>query len=318
MEQQKLLHQTHIKYIHALDSEITRETLEYWLSEHLRLNGVYWGTTALSLLGSSFEVDEITKFVESCFDTKAGGYGAFPGHDAHILSTLSAIQILTTYNVPIIHKEQVITYIKSLQLPNGAFQGDNFGEIDTRFVYVALCCLSILGELLQEVCRPATEFIKNCGNFDGGFGMVPGAESHAAQVLCCVAALKIAGTINEIDVHKTAQWLSERQVLPSGGLNGRPEKLPDVCYSWWVLSSLSILGKLHWVHKEKLIEFILSCQDVEGGFSDRPGNVTDVFHTCFGIAGLALIDHKMFNLEPVDPLYCMPIKITGLFQKLGN
>ena len=27
------------------------------------------------------------------------------------------------------------------------------------------------------------------------------------------------------------------------GLNGRPEKLPDVCYSWWVLASLAILNR---------------------------------------------------------------------------
>lgn len=54
-------------------------------------------------------------------------------------------------------------------------------------------------------------------------------------------------------------WLSERQ-LPNGGLNGRPEKLEDVCYSWWNLASLSILGKLHWINRDKLIAFILSAQ----------------------------------------------------------
>ena len=59
-------------------------------------------------------------------------------------------------------------------------------------------------------------------------------------------------------------WLSERQ-LPSGGLNGRPEKLQDVCYSWWVISSLRIIGKLDWINKDKLNEYILSCQDTETG-----------------------------------------------------
>jgi len=54
-------------------------------------------------------------------------------------------------------------------------------------------------------------------------------------------------------------WLAERQ-LPSGGLNGRPEKLPDVCYSWWVFSSLHILGRDHWIDKEKLKSFILASQ----------------------------------------------------------
>jgi len=46
----------------------------------------------------------------------------------------------------------------------------------------------------------------------------------------------------------------------SGGLNGRPEKLPDVCYSWWVLASLAILGRLHWICPKSLSKFILASQ----------------------------------------------------------
>ena len=35
---------------------------------------------------------------------------------------------------------------------------------------------------------------------------------------------------------------------------GRPEKLPDVCYSWWVLASLKIIGRLHWINKVELFQ----------------------------------------------------------------
>lgn len=60
------------------------------------------------------------------------------------------------------------------------------------------------------------------------------------------------GNLHLVDADQLSWWLCERQ-LPSGGLNGRPEKLPDVCYSWWVLSALTILGRLHWVDKEQLV-----------------------------------------------------------------
>ena len=51
-------------------------------------------------------------------------------------------------------------------------------------------------------------------------------------------------------------------------------KLPDVCYSWWVLASLKIIGRIHWIDKSKLRSFILACQDDEtGGFADRPGDM---------------------------------------------
>jgi geranylgeranyl transferase type-2 subunit beta len=53
-----------------------------------------------------------------------------------------------------------------------------------------------------------------------------------------------------------------------------------------VLSALSILGKLTWIDASKLEAFILSAQDIEsGGIADRRGDVPDVFHTLFGVAG---------------------------------
>lgn len=109
--------------------------------------------------------------------------------------------------------------------------------------------------------------------------------------------------MDEVDQPTLCWWLSERQ-LPNGGLNGRPEKLEDVsfsthdcsavflifylqvCYSFWVLSALSILGKIAWIDSGKLEAFILSAQDTEsGGIADRPGDMPDVFHTIFGLAG---------------------------------
>lgn len=62
-----------------------------------------------------------------------------------------------------------------------------------------------------------------------------------------------------MDKDKLGRWLSERQV-EQGGLNGRAEKLEDVCYSWWVGSSLAMIGRLHWVDGEALKGFILRCQ----------------------------------------------------------
>lgn len=323
-----LLKEKHVKFVEQLDSKDSRNTYEYWLLEHLRTNGLYWGVTALATMDSlhALPKEEVFAYIESCWDAKRGGFGAFPRHDAHLLSTLSAVQILEIYGAekPINHHREIVLYIKGLQLENGAFQGDEFGETDTRFVYTALNALSILGELDDEVVSKSCDFIMKCENFDGGFGMVPGAESHAMQVLVCVASLAITGQLHRIEnPDKLCEWLSERQVLPSGGLNGRPEKLPDVCYSWWVLSSLAIFNKLSWIDGGKLKDYILNCQDeVNGGFSDRPENQTDVFHTCFGIAGLSLLENydkstnvEGFGLEPIDPVYCMPISITKNFKK---
>ena len=71
--------------------------------------------------------------------------------------------------------------VSGLQQPDGSFAGDRWGEIDTRFSYCALSCLSLLKRLDAVNVPKAVEFIVRCRNFDGGFGSVPGAESHAAQ-----------------------------------------------------------------------------------------------------------------------------------------
>ena len=63
----------------------------------------------------------------------------------------------------------------------GAFAGDEWGEIDTRFLYGAFNTLSLLGKLNYIDVEKAVNYVYSCKNYDGGFGMVPGAESHAAQ-----------------------------------------------------------------------------------------------------------------------------------------
>ncbi|RQM07263.1 hypothetical protein DH86_00000955 [Scytalidium sp. 3C] len=296
---------------------LRRDELEYWLTEHLRLNGLYWGLTALHHLGrpDALPRDETIEFVLSC-QHENGGFGAAPGHDAHISYTLSAIQVLATIDAldeldrrgKGKGREQVGQYFASLQNKDtGTFAGDEWGEEDTRFLYIALNGLSLLNLLHLVDVNKAVDYIVSCTNFDGGYGSSPGAESHSGQIFACVAALSVAGRLDVIDKDKLGSWLSERQVA-GGGLNGRPEKLEDVCYSWWVLSSLSIIGRLHWIDAEKLTTFILKCQDTEmGGFADRPGDMVDVFHTHFGLAGLSLLGYP--GLVKVNATYCMPQKV---------
>ncbi|RKU42642.1 hypothetical protein DL546_000949 [Coniochaeta pulveracea] len=300
----------HVKYIQSLDTR--KDEYEYWLTEHLRLNGLYWGLTALHLLGhpDALPRNETIDFVLSC-QHDSGGFGAAPGHDAHMLYTVSAVQILATIDAfdeletRGKGKGLVGKFIAGLQnRESGTFAGDEWGEEDTRFLYGALNALSLLGMLHLVHVDKAVQHVAACGNFDGGYGASPGAESHAAQIWTCVAALSVAGRIDLVDTDKLGRWLSERQT-PSGGLNGRPEKKEDVCYSWFVLGSLEIIGKTHWIDREALIKFILGCQDTEkGGISDRPGDAVDVWHTVFGVAGLSVLRYP--GLQPVDPTYCMP------------
>ena len=222
-------------------------------------------------------------FVLSC-QHEIGGFGAAPGHDAHMLYTVSAVQILGMVDAldeldrrGKAGKEKVgncgfesdietrIPLKESTDIANlqnqetGSFAGDEWGETDTRFLYGALNALSLLRMLHLVDVAKATTYVQACANFDGGYGVSPGAESHAGQIFTCVGALAIAGRLDLVDRDRLGGWLSERQ-LPNGGLNGRPEKLEDVCYSWWVVSSLAMIDRIHWIDRDKLAHFILQCQ----------------------------------------------------------
>lgn len=109
-----------------------------------------------------------------------------------------------------------------------------------------MAALSLLGHLDKLDVERTVSYIRQCKNFDGGYGSCIGAESHAAQgkypscsisdltpdtdnstVFVCVGALAILDRLDEVDRQTLCWWLAERQ-LANGGLNGRPEKKEDV------------------------------------------------------------------------------------------
>jgi len=224
-------------------------------------------------------------------------------------------------------RSQIINFVVQLQQEDGSFSGDEWGEIDTRFSYCALSILSLLGAMDRANVDRAVQYIASCQNMDGGFGSMKGAESHAGQVFCCVGALSIAKSLHVIrHPDLLGWWLAERQV-DSGGLNGRPEKQADVCYSWWILSVLSILGRVDWISKDKLAGFIAKAQDPQdGGIADRPDDMPDIFHTFFGIAGLSLLgklpqskssptssstsSSTSLAYREIDPVYALPVDVV--------
>lgn len=110
------------------------------------MSGIYWGLTAMDLLGSLDRMnrDEVLKFIVSC-QHECGGFGASVGHDPHLLYTLSAVQIVVMYKaLDQINVDAVVSYVTSLQQPDGSFHGDQWGEVDTRFSLCALACLALL------------------------------------------------------------------------------------------------------------------------------------------------------------------------------
>ena len=47
----------------------------------------------------------------------------------------------------------------------------------------------------------------------------------------------------------------------------------------------------------------------EGGISDQPEDMADVYHTFFGIAGLSLMGFA--GLEQIDPTFALPTEVVA-------
>ncbi len=77
----------------------TTDKIEFVATEHFWASGMYWGLTALHVLGRMQELDEraILEWVLSCRHAN-GGFGGSPRNDPHLLYTLSAVQIMALFD----------------------------------------------------------------------------------------------------------------------------------------------------------------------------------------------------------------------------
>jgi prenyltransferase beta subunit len=84
-------------------------------------------------------------------------------------------------------------------------------------------------------------------------------------------------------------WCVHRQV---GGMQGRPNKAEDTCYSYWIGGSLRLLGQNcdDLLDHHALRQFILvKCQNAKiGGFSKIPKCYPDILHSFYSLAWLSL------------------------------
>jgi len=286
-QQTPFYHDLHVKYIQSLASRIdSPSSYEGAVTEHLRMSGIYWSLTALSLLVSPEEVDSlmnftslpkldskqypesetqstepkstkksttILDFVFECYDEISGGFGGNKHQDGHMLYTLSAIQILALADCLsdprfISIRPRVILFIQNLQQDDGSFAGDEWGEVDTRFSYCALSALSIINQLE-----------KNDGN-------------DAA-----------------IDVEKAAQYIAHCQNF-DGGFGCHPGAESHAGQIFCCVGALSIARRLDLLKDPELLCWWLSERQCDsGGLNGRPEKQADVCYSWWILSSLCIL-----------------------------
>ncbi|OQR80279.1 geranylgeranyl transferase type-1 subunit beta-like [Tropilaelaps mercedesae] len=203
-------------------------------------------------------------------------------------------------------RNEILKGLKELQLEDGSFASQWLdGEVDMRFVYCAVCIAYMLDDFSTINVDACVSFIRDCFTYEGGVACLPGAEAHGGSTFCAVASLALMNRLKDIEDKRShlVQWCLFRQ--ESKGFNGRPNKLEDTCYSFWIGGTLRILEAFELSSAPLNREFLLNAQNpITGGLGKYDSGSPDPHHTYLGLAGLSFID--MDNLREVH----VPLNIS--------
>ncbi|KAJ3450628.1 geranylgeranyl transferase type-1 subunit beta [Anaeramoeba flamelloides] len=221
---------------------------------------------------------------------------------AHVAMTYTALSILKILGDDLerIDSEAVVNATAKLQQEDGSVAAiSGISETDLRYMYCSCVIYTFLDNWGTFDIEKATKYILSCQSYDGGFGLVPNGESHGGSSYCAIASLALMNKLDSLpDKDFVIDWLLRKQTI---GFQGRVNKPPDTCYSFWVGASLEILGSYELIDYDQNEQYIFCCQDKLGGFSKWSRSKPDPLHSYFGICGLSLMDK--FNLPKINPLY---------------
>ena len=109
-------------------------------------------------------------------------------------------------------------------------------------------------------------------SYEGAFGQGPGHEAHGGSTFCAVATLvlmnRLSDVLDEKKIYKLRRWCVMKQ---ASGFQGRPNKEPDTCYSFWVGATLALLQSFHVISAQDNLAFLKTTEDKSvGGFAKYP------------------------------------------------
>ncbi len=285
-------------------------------------------TTALDILALrkyQFNLKQKTKVVEylKLCQHPAGGFAGAPYTEPHIASTYAAVCTLANLKwekaYGIIDRAGMRKFLLRIKhLPGdsespagmslarttipGSFQIHLNGENDMRATYCAMVVADLLNLIdIPELRAGVSDYIASCQTYEGGIACVPFGEAHAGYTYCGLATLILLGESHKISLPRLIEWASARQLEDEGGFNGRINKLVDSCYNFWVgaifeLADMATHGKCNlsgkWLANSAAVRgyTLLCCQSKKGGMIDKPGRNPDMYHTCYSLAGLSILE----------------------------
>ena len=301
----------------------------------------YFSLASLELLGtlqSTFHAEELESFIDYIYShyieshTYAGFRGSLTYNEdeesIELAATCFSLQCLLILvdDLKRVNVEKVMAFVSRCQMESGGFTNvlGSEHEKDLRYCMIAATVSKILmgdsnriGDYIDVVSLE--KFVHSLQNYDGGFSMCRGDESHCGMVFCATDALNLIDhrfdingtTMDLLDflVHRQVDFgkfnETELQESPyadiddNGGFNGRLNKYADTCYVFWALGSLRLIGCDHLIDTEAAKYFLTNkTQNLKmGGFNKTtdPDEFPDPLHSFLGLAALSILGHPDVN-----------------------
>ncbi|KAI8878119.1 geranylgeranyl transferase type-1 subunit beta-like protein, partial [Backusella circina FSU 941] len=218
------------------------------------------------------------------------------GHIANTYTALLNLLILGD-DLSRVNRTAIVKTLKKLQQEDGSI-APTFGSVerDVRFIYCACSISYMLNDWSGLDVEKTVDHIKRLQSYEYAVAQCPGEEGHGGSTFCGVSSLALLGRLQDglNNREKLIKWCLDRQVT---GFQGRPNKVADVCYGFWIGGSLDILDGFDMVNHEELLKFLTTCQTKMGGFAKEPECYPDLLHSYMAVAVLSLL--KTPGIEPI-------------------
>ncbi|MEO5801909.1 MAG: prenyltransferase/squalene oxidase repeat-containing protein [Verrucomicrobiota bacterium] len=155
-------------------------------------------------------------------------------------------------------------------------------------------CRALLGLPQDKLSPHFTDYLNSRRRENGSFNNTPnsdGGDGHVMNTCWGLQALNFLGRIDE-KRNETVAWLRACQ-LNEGGFIFQPHPefagLDDVAYTWASVRSLKLLGAAP-AHRDACVAYLLSLENADGGFADRPGWLSNPMATYRALDALQALD----------------------------
>ncbi|XP_951903.1 farnesyltransferase beta subunit, putative [Theileria annulata] len=328
----------HINFIEShlsKDSEVLK-VIDLGYLDSSRPWIIYWSLHSLLLLQHDIQpyilpdqfcvkCSRSLNSIMKCWDSEFGGFGGGEYQRGHVATTYSALCVLKMFDsVHMVDRELLHSFLMDMKSADGSFSATYGGECDVRSTYCAIASACIAGILTEKIVENTLEYIISCQTYEGGLSAEPYLEAHAGYTYCGLASINIITSSfnkitsdmiknvkNKLDLKRAYDWCINR-LTAQFGFQGRPHKLVDSCYSFWVGASLLIIEQLfkhlhnttysqsdnrfnedRKLHEELVKCYILVISQTSKGLRDKPGKPPDLYHTCYSLSYFNLIEKNL-------------------------